>query len=320
LNKVEIDELKSEVTVFKKIDLDYKDYWIAIETLITAHLKTLNNSKEDDGAMHPAILGDVKELLEGKSTEELIKLELFIKQSLVGGQIIDDDYWHSVLKKVFIYKAQSKADEYFKQAVKERLDYLLKTGLPQVSVNEIEKRFMGLIEIPKKKEEITEEKPKIINKRLGRYLNDIEMYKMEEEKGETDEEERFTREVELDDKSKGKKPLYYNRERKGIDWTKHNQIMYTEENPPPPTCLGYEFNIFYPDLVDKTRAPRFELLTTENPDLLIIVFKAGAPYKDLAFKIVSSEWEYSQKKGYRCVFSNGIFHLHCWFKRYRYRR
>lgn len=325
LTQPEIEELlkTDDLPSFKKIDFDFKDYWISIEALVAARLKVLTNKKDDDPGMHPAILGDVRDLLEGRSTEELLQVELFIKQST---DLIDDEYWHSVIKKLHFYRAQARADELFKQVVKERLNELLSTGLPQVSVNEIEKKFFAAI--PKK--EIVPEKALVEKKeeaptrrptpRTGRFTSDVEMLKIEEEKGETEDELRFTREVEVDESQVGRKPLYYNRERRGIDWTKHNQIMYNDDNPPPPTTLGYEFNIFYPDLLDKTKTPRYELLTTENPDLLIIVFKAGPPYKDLGFKIAASEWEYSQKKGYRCEFSNGIFHLHCWFKRYRYRR
>jgi hypothetical protein len=323
LTKPEIEELMVDLPSFKKIDFDYKDYWISIEALVAAQLKLLSNKKEDDPGMHSAILGDVRDLLEGKSTEELLQVELFIKQST---DLIDDEYWHSVIKKLHFFRAQARADELYKQVVKARLNELLSTGLPQVSVNEIEKKFFAAI--PKK--EFVPEKPLVEKKedlsgrrptpRTGRFTNDVEMLKIEEEKGENEDEIRFTREVEVDESQVGRKPLYYNRERRGIDWTKHNQVMYDDDNPPPPTTLGYEFNIFYPDMLDKTKTPRYELLTTENPDLLIIVFKAGPPYKDLGFKIAAIEWEYSQKKGYRCEFSNGIFHLHCWFKRFRYRR
>jgi hypothetical protein len=324
LSKPEIEELMVDLPSFKKIDFDFKDYWISVEALVAAQLRILSNKKEDDPGMHSAILPDVRELLEGKSTEELLQVELFIKLST---DLIDDEYWHSVIKKLHFFRAQARADELYKQVVKARLAELLSTGLPQVSVNEIEKKFFAAIPkkefVPEKpvaetkKEEVSGRRP---TPRTGRFTNDVEMQKIEEEKGETEDEVRFTREVEVDESQVGRKPLYYNRERMGINWTKHNQVMYDDDNPPPVSTLGYEFNIYYPDMLDKTKTPRYELLTTENPDLLIIVFKAGPPYKDLGFKISALEWEYSQKKGYRCEFSNGIFHLHCWCKRFRYRR
>ena len=47
---------------------------------------------------------------------------------------------------------------------------------------------------------------------------------------------------------------------------------------------------------------------------------AGPPYEDIAFKIVNREWDFGNKKGFRCQFMNGIFQLWFFYKRYRYRR
>jgi hypothetical protein len=49
-------------------------------------------------------------------------------------------------------------------------------------------------------------------------------------------------------------------------------------------------------------------------------FSAGAPYEDIAFRVVNKEWEYSHKRGYKCTFERGILHLYFNFKRTRYRR
>ena len=32
----------------------------------------------------------------------------------------------------------------------------------------------------------------------------------------------------------------------------YNRTHYDHDNPPPKTVQGYKFNIFYPDLIDKT--------------------------------------------------------------------
>ena len=37
-------------------------------------------------------------------------------------------------------------------------------------------------------------------------------------------------------------------------------------------------------------------------------------------RVVNREWEYSHKRGFKCVFDRGIMHLWFNFKRYRYRR
>lgn len=65
------------------------------------------------------------------------------------------------------------------------------------------------------------------------------------------------------------------------------------------------------------------LIATEkasSPDYVILRFHAGPPYEDIAFTIVNREWEYSQKKGFKCNFEKGILHLWFNFRRYRYRR
>ena len=42
--------------------------------------------------------------------------------------------------------------------------------------------------------------------------------------------------------------------------------------------------------------------------------------QDIAFKIVSKEWDYSYKHGFRCHFQNGIFQLWFHFRKWKYRR
>ena len=87
---------------------------------------------------------------------------------------------------------------------------------------------------------------------------------------------------------------------------------------------GYKFNIFYPDLIDKEVAPTFttkpDPQANEQSNTCLLVFHAGPPYEDVAFRIIAKDWEYSHKKGYKCTFERGILHLYFNFKRARYRR
>ena len=62
---------------------------------------------------------------------------------------------------------------------------------------------------------------------------------------------------------------------------------------------GYKFNVFYPDLIDKSKAPTFRLESDKDSDTRIIRFIAGPPYEDIAFRIVNKEWEFSHKKGFK---------------------
>ena len=106
----------------------------------------------------------------------------------------------------------------------------------------------------------------------------------------------------------------------GYDWNKYNSSHYDFDNPPPKTVQGYKFNVFYPDLLDRTHTPRFFLEPADSDEFAIIRFHAGPPYEDVAFKIVNREWEQAKKHGFRCSFDRGILQLWFNFKRARYRR
>lgn len=123
------------------------------------------------------------------------------------------------------------------------------------------------------------------------------------------------------DKYRPRKPKYFNRVHTGYEWNKYNQTHYDHDNPPPKIVQGYKFNIFYPDLVDKIKAPIYTIEKDgDSAETCIIRFHAGPPYEDIAFRIVNKEWEYSHKKGFKCTFERGILHVYFNFKRHRYRR
>ena len=135
-------------------------------------------------------------------------------------------------------------------------------------------------------------------------------------RGLGENEEIFTQEEELITKNRAqwaqqhrpRKPKYFNRVLLGYEWNKYNQTHYDQDNPPPRVVQGYRFNVFYPDLVDKTKAPTYRIERengrkrgeTSAPagedDTCLIRFTAGAPYEDIAFRIVDKEWDYSAKR------------------------
>ncbi len=116
------------------------------------------------------------------------------------------------------------------------------------------------------------------------------------------------------------KPRYANIKIVGFDWNRHNQAHYDNVNLPPKTVNGYRFNIFYPNLVDKTKTPKFFLQRSETPDMCIIRFESGAPYEDVAFKIINREWNTRQKGDFLNVFDKGVLKLYFKFKKFRYKR
>ena len=100
----------------------------------------------------------------------------------------------------------------------------------------------------------------------------------------------------------------------------YNQVHYNIDNPPPKIIQGYKFNIFYPSLIDKTKTPTYFLERGDALDMCIIRFHAGAPYEDIAFKIVNREWDMTEKAAFKNIFDKGILKLYFKFKRYRYKR
>ena len=87
------------------------------------------------------------------------------------------------------------------------------------------------------------------------------------------------------------------------------QAHYDHDNPPPKTVQGYKFNVFYPDLIDRTRTPQFSLEPAANREFAFIRFSAGPPYEDVAFQIVNREWDKGRKSGFKCIFERGVLSL-----------
>ncbi|XP_074640523.1 splicing factor Cactin-like [Tubulanus polymorphus] len=163
----------------------------------------------------------------------------------------------------------------------------------------------------------------------GAVNDDVESEFIKKAKeGMNDDEAQFSVETPLEaqtflwsDKYRPRKPRFFNRVHTGFEWNKYNQTHYDIDNPPPKIVQGYKFNIFYPDLIEKTNTPEYTITPeTDSADFAILRFRAGPPYEDIAFRIVNREWEYSYKRGFRCQFNNNIFQLWFHFKRYRYRR
>eukprot|EP00043_Microstomoeca_roanoka_P006294 m.61715 g.61715 ORF g.61715 m.61715 type:complete len:801 (-) comp13355_c0_seq1:413-2815(-) len=151
-----------------------------------------------------------------------------------------------------------------------------------------------------------------------------------QEAEDDEEEETFTDELQLEaggdylwkDKYRPRKPRYFNRVFTGYDWNEYNRTHYDKQNPPPKMVQGYKFNIFYPDLLDKSQTPTFTVeKLKDEPGFCMIRFSAGAPYEDVAFKIVDNRWLHGRRSGYRCQFThNNVFELYFRFRRQRYYR
>lgn len=157
------------------------------------------------------------------------------------------------------------------------------------------------------------------------------LYERELARGVGENEEIFTGEEAVTTSSRpqwaGKhrprKPRYFNRVQMGYEWNKYNQTHYDHDNPPPKVVQGYKFNIFYPDLIDKTKAPTYRIerehgrkrgqsfAAAGEEDTCLIRFMAGPPYEDIAFRIVDKEWDYSAKRerGFKSTFDKVCCHI-----------
>jgi hypothetical protein len=166
------------------------------------------------------------------------------------------------------------------------------------------------------------------------------LYNKELARGFGEDEEIFTGEEEIETNNKEskhrlRKPKYFNRVQMGYEWNKYNQTHYDHDNPPPKVVQGYKFHIFYPDLIDKTKAPTYKIEREDGrkkgqssapageEDTCIIKFIAGPPYETIAFRIIDRDWDYSAKydRGFKSTFeSPGVLTLNFSFKKIYYRK
>lgn len=158
------------------------------------------------------------------------------------------------------------------------------------------------------------------------------MYDREAAKGVEEDEEVFAGEAEVvvesnplwSGKYRPRKPKHFNRVQMGYEWNKYNQTHYDHDNPPPKVVQGYKFNVFYPELIDKNKAPTYRidrengrkkgqsLAPAGEEDTCLIRFISGPPYEDIAFRIVDREWDHSAKRerGFKSSFDK-VFSTCC---------
>lgn len=251
-----------------------------------------------------------------------IKQEQGIKQEPVDEPVPSTSYHEDSNSADSIDPLQRCIDEYEMGRYSPKLIKAqdLDDGIITISFEDDSKRIESLREKVGSKDE----KPKV-------KLSQAEMaFEKEARKGMDDDEAVFSVEEPIkqdkkfyswSDKYRPRKPRYFNRVHTGFEWNKYNQTHYDVDNPPPKVVQGYKFNIFYPDLIDKSKTPTFKLIPCpDNGDFVFIRFSSGPPYEDICFKIVNREWNYSYKSGFRSQFHNNILQLWFHFKRYRYRR
>jgi hypothetical protein len=300
-----------------------QEWWTCLDTFVCDLIATMGTSGERDGLangpIHQSVREDLDALLGGKTVDELRQMEGEISRNVEGCpsplvKYADVEFWKAALRRIRAKVAGIRIEELNSLLAAERTRMI--AAIPAVEASELNGKSIDDV---------------------GSFhegpidLNEEEMVRAEVSKGMLQNEERFADEVQVprrspseayawNDKYRPRKPKFFNRVHTGYDWNKYNRTHYDHDNPPPKTVQGYKFNIFYPDLIDRTVAPTFAVSRTDNPEVCILTFKSGPPYDAVAFKIVNRPWEHSHRRGFRCTFERGTLHLWFNFRRYRYRR
>ncbi|GAM20619.1 hypothetical protein SAMD00019534_037940 [Acytostelium subglobosum LB1] len=343
----ELESLGDNIGEFEYLDVKNAEYWTSARTLCEHEIKKRKGGDSNGTGVHSSLTSDILKLLQGKKHSELVALETQITQKLQTGGAMNVEYWESLLKHLQVYKAMTfvretfltnleakisdmETEEYVQRIKNEMLKSDQDAALAAAAGTSTTSTTTTSTEATAEEEEIVQYKDDYRSKDPTKSGdNEEDLLKRESEKFMDEErEEKFDIEVELaakhyawHDKHRPRKPKFFNRVHTGYDWSKYNRTHYDSDNPPPKIVQGYKFNIFYPDLIDKTKSPKFFLQESDDgSDTMVLRFSAGPPYEDIAFRIVNREWEHSHRKGYKCVFEKGVLHLWFNFKRYRYRR
>ncbi|KAF8017139.1 hypothetical protein BT93_H2361 [Corymbia citriodora subsp. variegata] len=307
----------------------------------------------EERGVHPSTEADVRVYLHEKTWRELEDIHAGVETRLRSGTAKVVEFWEVMLRRIPIYKAKAFLKEFHENTLckhPRRLEQLVKKpenadvlGPTREEGKPDDEGSMSPEPFPRGEMMGSEEEggsfsPQLLHGDETEGAVDpeedraaLERKRMEVQVGAMKEGDAVlgpSAEMNLDsqvyrwqDKYRPRKPKYFNRIHTGYEWNKYNRMHYDHDNPPPKIVQGYKFDIFYPDLVDKTKAPTIEIKMDGNStETCIIRFHAGPPYEDIAFRIVSKEWECSRKKGFRCTFEGGILRVHFNFKRYYYRR
>lgn len=310
-------------TVGRKVDNPVLQFWDALHRVTEEEIKYVNSGGED--GRHASVVGDIQKMFEGQSAVALDQMREEIQAKIrsgaaadaVGGGLADSGYWGTVLGQLDVHLAKMVLSDLHSKMLVRQLEKLERRKDELAEASEEAKTVNTKEEALERAEgEVAAASAAAVPKNV-----DPDFGNLEEELGLASEvdvpaggsyawQERF----------RPRKPRYFNRVKTGYDWNTYNKTHYDPDNPPPKSVQGYKFSVFYPDLMDRTKTPQFTLERTESPDFVIIRFKAGPPYEDVAFKIVNREWNRARKHGYRCTFERGVLSLYFNFKGHWYRR
>lgn len=347
LNEAQLTELEPEVTSYRTLETSARnlEYWNAILALCDDRRRQLA-PQGPEGRTVGSVSADVDKILAPKTYEQLEALEKQIRAKLDSNDAsVDTDYWGGLLKSLLVYNAKAqlkKITQSIREARAEKLKAMdieklvaagssaLVAGGKRTGGSVAQGSSAGLGASGGAPGSSSGALPPG-TARFAQSTNDEDfsaatraLYERELARGVGEDEEILTAEEApatgprpaWADKYRPRKPRYFNRVQMGYEWNKYNQTHYDYDNPPPKVVHGYRFNIFYPDLIDKTKAPTFKIIReggrrrgesfapAGQEDTCLIRFIAGPPYEDIAFRIVDKEWDFSAKRerGYKSSF------------------
>ncbi|UKK01233.2 cactin [Theileria orientalis] len=277
-----------------------------LESLLVLAKEPAQNNYELTGVSQ--MVGDkIDQIMSSKSLSELEVFETQIKKKLEGG-VVDTNFWETALSRIPYFKACRYVSNVLSGP---------EAGSVTASVSDSNHRKEWEDESYKRttnKEHREIKDTKSDGRKKGSYEKFVEYTKLEED------EEIFEELVDLrGDDEDLETPKYFNRVKRGYEWTKYNMAHYDPDHPPPKLVQGYRFNIFYPEL--KGKVPQWKLQKDgERTETALIRFIGGHPYRDIAFRVVNKEWVTDPQKGFKNFFDNGVLHLYFDFKKIKYRR
>jgi hypothetical protein len=346
LSESQVAEIEPEIKSYHTLEGNrtFRDYWRALQSLL-AHQRVKLNPQSHEGRVLSRVGDDINRILSPKTYEQLEQLEKQIRAKLQSNDDIDLDYWEQLLRSLKVWKAKATIKK-INAAVEE-----VRKTLPAATES------AGLTTATASSSATGDQNARSSTNQLVKSSHSAQggpppgtarfdqsddhgsatnaLFDREAARGMNENEEVFAAEEALPstsqpqptDGSKSRKPRYFNRVQMGYEWNKYNQTHYDHDNPPPKVVQGYKFNIFYPELIDKTKAPTFKIIREHGrkrgesfaaageEDTCLIRFIAGAPYEDLAFRIVDREWDYSAKRerGFKSSFDKVSMSNFCSF-------
>ena len=357
LSSTQLYELEKDIDTYLSLETNARnrDYWRTMRVLCKDKIKQTAVTGPEDRAVS-SVSSDIDRLLGPMSYEELERLQQQIDKKLDSNEPIDTDYWQQLLQNLLVWKARAKAKDVYQLVMKSRAESsrnlgseerdagreILRKAAPEKSSAPSDNPIAATSMAPEQNASSVKAPRSAASTTDDPSHTTKALYDREVARGVTEDEEIFTGEEEIDTKSKStwtgkyrpRKPRYFNRVQMGYEWNKYNQTHYDHDNPPPKVVQGYKFNIFYPELIDKTKAPTYKIqreggrkkgqsfAPAGEEDTCVIRFISGPPYEDVAFRIVDKEWDYSAKRdrGFKSSFDKGILTLSFQFKKIFYRK